>query len=285
MEVAVLQDALCLLQRWLPTLDMDSRQVSRLQAELRGGPIEPAIRTAMLFRQAWLQAVYAENLSAPDIGARLWVWFFRPLLDSSHAQATNVLSEAMPLLDKPYSQMAEPLEQLWARVGKAGGSAQWAQVNLQGLRIAAHGAALSEALRRMAAIALAARAYQLARGELPATLEALAPTFMDELPADPMTDKPFGYLPKAKWPRLYSVGLDRQDNGGKCDTAKDPVGQEGHDLCFFLAGVPDEPQPADAATTWPAATQPSVASFSASRPHSPKPAGTTAPAATSATRP
>jgi len=49
-------------------------------------------------------------------------------------------------------------------------------------------------------------------GALPATLEELAPTYIDAIPADPMTGRPFLYDPQKR--KVWSVGENLQDDGG-----------------------------------------------------------------------
>jgi hypothetical protein len=91
------------------------------------------------------------------------------------------------------------------------------------------------ARQRLAATALALRAYEVDHGERPATLDALIPDYLGAVPLDPLAaaGTPIGYVeavtpevdPTASRgsgrfatpdavPVLYSVGPDGQDNGG-----------------------------------------------------------------------
>jgi hypothetical protein len=76
--------------------------------------------------------------------------------------------------------------------------------------------------RRVAAIALAVRLYQLDHGQFPATLDALVPAYLPVVPADPFspTGQPFKYLLAAKGTRpiVYSV-----DENGVDDTPDESV--------------------------------------------------------------
>jgi len=70
-------------------------------------------------------------------------------------------------------------------------------------------------LRRFAATATALRLYEIDHGERPPELGALVPDYLPAVPLDPFSDgDPIGYLPNAKYPRLYSVGDDGVDHGG-----------------------------------------------------------------------
>ena len=72
------------------------------------------------------------------------------------------------------------------------------------------------ARRRMAAIALAIRLYEIDHGRRPGELAELVPDYLDEVPRDPMA--PDGatirYRPQAEVPVLYSVGRNGIDDGG-----------------------------------------------------------------------
>ena len=78
---------------------------------------------------------------------------------------------------------------------------------------------LSVASQRLLRTACAIERYQNEFGELPGQLENLVPEFLATMPIDPVTNKnPLKYKiddAKAGEYRLYSVGLDRMDDGGK----------------------------------------------------------------------
>lgn len=72
-----------------------------------------------------------------------------------------------------------------------------------------------EANRRLALVGLALERHRLAAGNYPASLEALAPKFIDQVPNDPMIGAPLRYEPSPETGfRLYSVGLNHRDDGG-----------------------------------------------------------------------
>lgn len=59
---------------------------------------------------------------------------------------------------------------------------------------------------------LVLRAYQLAHGSLPETLDALVPEFLDKVPADDFDGQPLRYSREKKM--VYSVGKNLADDGG-----------------------------------------------------------------------
>jgi len=62
-------------------------------------------------------------------------------------------------------------------------------------------------------VLLALRAYHLDHGTLPATLEALAPDYLPEVPTDPFSGHPFTYRPFGSPPVLLSLGADLERDG------------------------------------------------------------------------
>jgi hypothetical protein len=63
--------------------------------------------------------------------------------------------------------------------------------------------------------AIALELYRRHHGGYPSQLNALAPAFMPEIPADRITGDPIKYKLVNGKPLLYSVGADRIDDGGK----------------------------------------------------------------------
>ena len=95
------------------------------------------------------------------------------------------------------------------------------------------------ASRRMAALALAIRLFELDRGRRPVELSELAPEYLGELPADPFAGdgRTFGYKPNAERPVLYSIGPNGRDDGGQHELKPGgPVSWEQMDLVYFLNG-------------------------------------------------
>jgi hypothetical protein len=98
--------------------------------------------------------------------------------------------------------------------------------------------------RRMAAIALAIRLYEVDHGERPQQLAELVPDYLAAIPPDPFSPEgaTLRYRPEAERPVLYSVFYDGQDNGGEInlgpDGRRDP---NRSDLRFYLE--PELPAP------------------------------------------
>lgn len=94
------------------------------------------------------------------------------------------------------------------------------------------------AMRRMAAIALALRAYEVDHGRRPESLDDLVPDYLASVLLDPFDgdDGPIRYLPNAEPPLLYSVNIDGIDGGGEYAMGRRSVDPNSLDLVFFLDG-------------------------------------------------
>ena len=94
--------------------------------------------------------------------------------------------------------------------------------------------------RRMTAVALAIRLYELDHGRRPATLTELVPGYLPHVPDDPFAAKgvKLRYAPDARRALLYSVGVNGQDDGGSLELyeALEDAWEDDGDITFFLDG-------------------------------------------------
>ncbi len=63
-------------------------------------------------------------------------------------------------------------------------------------------------------LSLAVRLYRVEHGAYPVSLDALVPDYLEELLIDPFSSKPFVYSKAGDDFRLYSLGDDKDDDGG-----------------------------------------------------------------------
>ncbi len=92
---------------------------------------------------------------------------------------------------------------------------------------------------RMAAISLAIRLYEVDHGERPELLSELVPDYLSAVPFDPFArhDRPFGYLPDAPKPILYSVADNGTDDGGSYTVhSSGRLDRKSLDRPYFLDG-------------------------------------------------
>jgi hypothetical protein len=87
---------------------------------------------------------------------------------------------------------------------------------------------------RDAQAALAVERYRLANDKLPSQLSDLVPTFLPAVPSDPFDGKPLRYKTLLKGYVVYSVGEDREDNGGTEKNSKGVSYAPGTDITFTV---------------------------------------------------
>ncbi len=93
--------------------------------------------------------------------------------------------------------------------------------------------------RRMAAITLAMRLYELENGQLPDELDDLVPKYLPSIPLDPFSPQslPIRYTVNNGSARLYSLGLNLIDDGGESGIHfGGRVDRNKGDLVFYLNG-------------------------------------------------
>lgn len=99
------------------------------------------------------------------------------------------------------------------------------------------------ATRRMAATALAIRLFESDCGQPPESLAQLVPDYLPAVPLDPFDGdgRAIGYTWSEDLPRLYSVGEDGIDDGGRIDWTSGYAESPGYDEPLFF--LTDRPRP------------------------------------------
>ena len=102
----------------------------------------------------------------------------------------------------------------------------FARMMTETMPIAVDNIILTESMLRRARIAIALERFFLTKGSYPAALSDLVPTFLSEIPGDPVTSGRTGYRKDPDNGRyvLWHVGLDGEDDGGRI--IPDPGGGE-----------------------------------------------------------
>ena len=86
-----------------------------------------------------------------------------------------------------------------------------------------------------ASAAIAVEQYRLKNGRWPETLDQLVPQFLDAVPEDCFDSGKLHYVRTDQGVRVYSIGPDRQDNGGGTrEEAFRPQGGDIYDVVFRL---------------------------------------------------
>ncbi|MEX0939543.1 MAG: hypothetical protein WDZ59_16890 [Pirellulales bacterium] len=127
------------------------------------------------------------------------------------------------------------LETLAAAAANQTNIALWLQP-ISAVQSMTQAAAIITAKVRAADAAIAVVLYYQKHGQLPERLDELVPEFLPEVPADPFHDAPLNYRVENGEVVIYSVGLDRVDDGGR-DVSTDDASRSG-DFGFRLP-LPD----------------------------------------------
>jgi hypothetical protein len=148
----------------------------------------------------------------------------------------ETLATAIHLADEDSPEALARLEQLFRDVRSNANKFPpkiFSGLLLPALERAAERFATCEARRRAAVTALAVEKFRKANsGKLPATLAAVVPSFLPAIPVDPFDGKPIRYRQLKSGFVVYSVGVDRRDDGGKERARR--VTRETFDDGFFV---------------------------------------------------
>ena len=77
---------------------------------------------------------------------------------------------------------------------------------------------------------LSSRLFRAKQHVLPEKLQELVPEYLLQVPIDPYSDRPLIYRPEADGYRLYSVGHDGRDDGGRFGGPADALFGTGFDF-------------------------------------------------------
>jgi len=173
---------------------------------------------------------------------------FAPFFHKPHAITRDyaaALREALDNLDRPSSEMDLTVTRKLRTTGS--------QVHIPrplGLSLVYYNlyANLLKYVRRLQAhvettrVGLALAGYANEHGgTLPETLEELVPTYISEIPADPINGKPLGYDRERR--RVWAVGRDQIAQNGRTQEEWDDAGQPGNVQFDRVVIIPEPVQP------------------------------------------
>jgi hypothetical protein len=194
--------------------------------------------------------------ASPSAGERLAGYAMKPLAMDDERQAMLYIQgvlKATEAPDWPAAQRQMPTAFL-KDVQTNSLRHAMARLMLPALDRATLAAYRAIAGRRLAASALAIRLYALDHdGQLPPTLDVLVPRYLPAVPIDPLSGQPMRYINEPKNPRIYSVGSDGVDDGGRPVAHSLGTGRYGWkgDDVVNLIPQPRKLEGADGASTQP----------------------------------
>jgi hypothetical protein len=163
--------------------------------------------------------------------------------------------------EKEFEKFEKEIEEMTVRLGTASGLAkqlllsgknvrQVASEQMGGVLIALLLPAVTRAVdvpergmmnTQMVQAAMALSMFQKQHGRYPARLGELVPVFIKKVPTDIYAEKPVRYIQQGDGFYLYSVGRNRQDDGGRSQD-DDPNGDDmGYKVNFPSPGAPGRP--------------------------------------------
>jgi hypothetical protein len=163
-----------------------------------------------------------------------------------HAEMLRTLNRALEVARRDPEGQAEELQRLDAELDHRAESRRGKDVLINLLMPAVSKMCLTfqrdRAIVRGAVVGLALERYRLDTEHWPEKLGQLVPAYLSAVPTDPFDGKELRYRKLADGVIVYSVGPDRQDNGGALNRAN-PL-MPGTDLGFRLWDATARRQPA-----------------------------------------
>lgn len=176
----------------------------------------------------------------PKAFEKLLLMYTSVTIQQQRAEVLNLMTDAVEIGNLPPEKQKAAFD-LWEKKVKSLNRWHIARLILPAAGKVAEADIRTKAGLRTAAVAIAAERYRMANGHWPARLDELVPKFLKELPTDPFDGQPLKTTQKDGSFVVYSIGMDRIDNGGQIDQA--PF-QPGSDIGFRLFDPGKRRQPA-----------------------------------------
>ncbi len=177
------------------------------------------------------------GLAAEDQGRLLLlipIYKIVGLLDLDHRVYLDAMEQFVKAAQLPSPQNIDTAQTIDARVRQLPQRRILSRAFMPSLNLVFVHTSRYEAQFDNARAAVAVERYRLANGKLPGQLTDLVPTFLPSIPSDPFDGKPLRYKTLAKGYVVYSVGDDREDNGGVEKTSEGYLYVPGTDITFTV---------------------------------------------------
>jgi hypothetical protein len=232
------------LRRLLPELSFSESQFSLLRADLAAAHYACGLKYAMVGQRALGIAEFHDPSIVEESGetggagamALMIVLSLGDLPD--YLSWMDQLNQAAEFPPRQALQMARRVERELAEL--TGQESHWNPLrhfmldwSLQTPILLFTSATRGEAHRICAETALAVAQFWQQTGKLPDSLDELVPNLLDTLPLDPFDGQPLRYAAASNGCRIYSVGVDGIDQGGREGDASEPL-----DIVFDIEFAP-----------------------------------------------
>jgi hypothetical protein len=207
------------LEELLSTVDFSEEDLIAFQEDLRAADYMDNLHQALMGeRVATITAIEDPGLQGdgrPQAG--LWRWTQRDGI----ALTLEHMGELVAATEEPFSQAIQTADQTERRLRQITNSSPLNRIRyaLPSLLLPAtsavfQAAARIQAVNDLADTAIAIERYRRKHGKLPEKLEELVPEFLPEVPLDPFDGQPLRYVVDDEGCRIYSLGMNRTDEGG-----------------------------------------------------------------------
>lgn len=139
-------------------------------------------------------------------------WWDVGSVQNNRAVLLRYMNRAVEIAKLPVEQQAAQIEQLNASID---GLPLLAQMLCRNLWVVGQDWQLTNAEMRGGIVMLAVERFRLDHGRWPTSLAVLVPNYLPEVPADPYGEGPLHFRRHEQGWTIYSIGPDRQDDGGK----------------------------------------------------------------------
>ena len=127
----------------------------------------------------------------------------------------NYWEEVIPLSAVPYYDIGDPGKAFYESIVSAAKTFKWAKMMIPNIATVKLKLTTLEAMLITADIGIACRIYKKENGNYPESLDKLVPRYLDTVPLDPFTGKALFYRVEESGFRVYSLGSNRKDDGGR----------------------------------------------------------------------
>jgi hypothetical protein len=223
--------------------DLSAEQMSRLQAQLdqadnRHASAESFIGEQMMITQTFSEFRAGEHtdiltrksflfddgttlgqLTKPirPLLVRSYVPVMAPRLNMLESAVMDLMGRAAVAAELPYYQARPELMRIDREVVTLSSGHVIANEFVPAMTGVCRAQARHEARIDLVQMGLVLEQYQADHGSYPDTLDAIAPRMEWSMPVDPFTGEPYHYRPTGDSFRLYSVGFNLTDEGGRHD--------------------------------------------------------------------
>lgn len=213
-------------ERVLGLSEPGDAELLRLQRLAEDEARHPAYRLAMRGERGAFHAGYLALMSGDTsvvdllgngearLAPRLSGWVLRQAARRDYPRTLAILNKSVAIAEAPAEKQPALEDELRDEIRALPRTAVFARLVVPAFDRLGDAFRRQQGLARALAVALACERHRRATGAWPSNLSRLVPKYLAAVPADPHDGQPLRYRREAGGAVVYSVGVDRRDNGG-----------------------------------------------------------------------